>query len=196
MKNTLFCMHCGEIILGSDNVGGDEFPLCNRCSALYVSCEDCGRLILESTARYSDDDYPYCAGCFSNHEDNRAIHDYYYKPQPIFFGEGPRYFGVELEIDEGGEDEDNADRILDVANTDLRYHMYAKHDGSLNEGFEIISHPCSIDYHMNKIPWGKILDKAIYLGYTSHSSGTCGLHIHVSRKAFGNTVEEQDACIA
>ena len=197
MENTLTCMHCGEIILNTSNFGGDEFPLCNRCSSLYVTCEDCGRLILESTARYpNDSDYPYCADCFSSHEDNRIIHDYYYKPKPVFFGEGPRYFGVELEIDGAGEDECYAERILNIANNGAPARMYAKHDGSLEDGFELVTFPLSIDYHLKEMPWDKILYKARDLGYTSHSYGTCGLHVHVSRKAFGDTVEDQDACIA
>ena len=38
--------------------------------------------------------------------------------------------------------------------------------------------------------------EAVMMGYTSHQAGTCGLHIHVSRLAFGEDVEQQDACIA
>ena len=34
------------------------------------------------------------------------------------------------------------------------------------------------------------------LGYTSHQAGTCGLHVHVSRLAFGETEEQQDTAIA
>jgi hypothetical protein len=40
------------------------------------------------------------------------------------------------------------------------------------------------------------LAQAIRLGYRSHQAGTCGLHIHVSRRAFGEEEEAQDACIA
>ena len=39
------------------------------------------------------------------------IHDYYYKPDPIFYGKGQPHYGIELEIDEGGEYDDNAERI-------------------------------------------------------------------------------------
>ena len=52
-------------------------------------------------------DEAYCLTCYQRHNDH-SIHDYYYKPDPLFRGEGPRYFGVELEIDEAGEDCDNA----------------------------------------------------------------------------------------
>ena len=34
------------------------------------------------------------------------------------------------------------------------------------------------------------------MGYLSHQTSTCGLHVHVSRNAFGSTPEEQDAAIA
>ena len=39
--------------------------------------------------------------------------------------------GVELETDESGEDSDNAERILAVANADDE-RVYCKHDGSLS----------------------------------------------------------------
>ena len=34
------------------------------------------------------------------------------------------------------------------------------------------------------------------MGYRSHQAGTCGLHVHVSRAAFGKTYQEQDSAIA
>jgi hypothetical protein len=34
------------------------------------------------------------------------------------------------------------------------------------------------------------------MGYRSHQANTCGLHVHVNRTAFGDTEEDQDACIA
>ena len=47
---------------------------------------------------------------------DEIIHDYYYKPEPIFYGDGPRYLGVELELDDGGENEFCASKLLDIAN--------------------------------------------------------------------------------
>ena len=46
--------------------------------------------------------------------------------------------GVELEIDRGGEYDDNADQVSAVANRDAE-NLYIKHDGSLNEGMELVS---------------------------------------------------------
>ena len=64
-----------------------------------------------------------------------------------------KYFGVELELDEAGEDNENAQELLDIVNSN-RYeeeHMYAKHDGSLTEGFELVTHPMSLNYHCRDI---------------------------------------------
>ncbi len=34
--------------------------------------------------------------------------------------------------------------------------------------------------------------KAQSMGYLSHAAGTCGLHVHISRLAFGCTYEQQE----
>ena len=59
-----------------------------------------------------------------------------------------------------------------------------------------MTHPMSLDYHLTQMPWAEVCRKAVSLGYLSHQAGTCGLHVHVSRAAFGDTPEKQDAVIA
>ena len=39
----------------------------------------------------------------------------------------------------------------------------------------------SLSFHEHDMPWKSILEKAIELGYRSHQTDTCGLHIHVNR---------------
>ena len=39
-------------------------------------------------------------------------------PNPIFYGSGSRYFGVELEINCAGKDSENACRLMRLANQD------------------------------------------------------------------------------
>lgn len=73
---------------------------------------------------------------------------------------------------------------------------YCKHDGSLQDGFEIVTHPMTLDFHLNEMPWAALLQRAVSLGYQSHQAGTCGLHVHVNRTTFGATEAQQDACIA
>ena len=195
---TTRCQRCGERIWTDDNAGDGDIYLCQHCyERLYTTCEDCGRVILQDDAYYADDD-DYAARCYSchcRHTDHRVIHDYYYKPEPIFYGDGSRHFGVELEVDDGGESNANAAKIMAVANGGAE-RLYCKHDGSLSDGIEMVSHPMTLDYHMREMPWASILAEAKNLGYQSHKPGTCGLHVHVSRRAFGDTEAEQDEAIA
>ena len=90
----------------------------------------------------------------------------------------------------------NARELLEIANGLGQDRLYCKHDGSLSDGFELVTHPMTLQYHENQMPWAEILAQAVDMGYTSHQAGTCGLHVHVSRRAFGETEAEQEAAIA
>ena len=197
-NSTLVCAHCGKRIWRDSNAGSQEHPLCSHCfEHHYTICARCGRLLRNSEALYEDDDNDnsFCQTCYQSASRDKAIHDYYFKPAPIFYGTGPRYFGVELEVDGAGEDRDNARKVLEIANQN-RNHLYIKHDGSLDDGMELVTHPMSLDYHCTEMPWSEILTCLKEMGYTSHQAGTCGLHAHISRAAFGQTEAEQDAAIA
>ena len=199
-ENTVLCRECGERIWREDNAGTDHTPLCKNCyDERYTSCCDCGALLHIANANYEDSDedeeHPYCSSCYQRHFRNASIHDYYYKPWPIFYGEGPRFFGVELEIDGAGEDREHAQALLSIANSDSE-RMYIKHDGSLDDGLELVTHPMSLTEHLCRFPWEALCAKAAALGYLSHRATTCGLHVHVSRRAFGETERQQDAAIA
>ena len=49
---------------------------------------------------------------------------------------------------------------------------------------------------MNEFPWEEILHRAVRLGYRSHQTSTCGLHIHVNRDSLASGSEEQDEVIS
>ena len=196
-RESVVCAHCGCRVLYDENAGSGELPLCGRCyDDYYTSCERCGAIIHRDDACY-DDEYSsdaYCSRCYQSRNSDKPIKDYYYKPEPIFYGDGPRYLGVELEVDCAGHSDDNAESVMDIANRDEPY-IYCKHDGSLEDGFEIVTHPLSLDHHMNDMPWSDILDKLRSMGYLSHKAGTCGLHVHVNRSSLGNTKTEQEEVI-
>ena len=54
----------------------------------------------------------------------------------------------------------------------------------------------TLDYHINTMNWKEVFEKALSMGYRSHQTQTCGLHIHVNRSAFGETAEEQEDVIS
>jgi len=195
-SETTTCDCCGERIYRGEAQGNSRITLCDNCYEYnYTHCEDCGRLIHNDDAMYDfDSDYPYCPECYSKLKET-AIKPYNYKPEPIFYGSGNFFMGAELEIDRGGEDDDNARDLLDIGNRDEE-HIYCKHDGSLDDGFEIVSHPMTLEYHMGEMNWVEVFDKAVSMNYRSHQTHTCGLHIHVNRSAFGMDADEQEDVIS
>lgn len=195
-NQTTTCDCCGGRIWNDDVQGDSNTALCNNCYEYnYTHCERCGRLIHNDNTYYidEDDDYPYCSECCEQIR-NTTIKSYNYKPEPIFYGSGNLFMGIELEIDKGGEYEKHANSILDIANR-LCEHIYCKHDGSIDSGFEIVSHPMTYDYHLTSMNWHEVFDTAIEMGYRSHQTKTCGLHIHVNRNAFGKNYETQEEAI-
>lgn len=90
------------------------------------------------------------------------------------------YFGAEIETC-GSEETTFA---IGLNHTDDIFHC--EHDGSLDEGgYEIISQPMTMNYwKLRKEEIGATFNKLIALGQRSDETSCCGLHIHVSRKAF------------
>ena len=72
-----------------------------------------------------------------------------------------------------------------LENMDL---AYLKNDGSLNNGFEIVTHPMSHDFFKNEAGdfWAVLEDLRSKAGVRvkSWNTRTCGLHIHISRTGF------------
>ena len=191
---TTLCYECGTRIFNIDAVGGNtERPLCERCyDDHYTNCDSCGRLISQVEAYYEDGDYALCPSCIRN----GPLYSYSYKPQPIFYGDDSNLFiGVELEMDCGGRSRDNARRLTEIANASEPL-IYIKEDGSLDEGFEVVTMPLTLQYHLEHMPWRDLAKEALYMGYLSHKAGTCGLHCHINRTFFGNTYEEQERNIS
>ncbi len=192
---TVQCDNCLRRVWRDNTVGNSTYTLCEDCRERYYTyCEECGALVHNDDACYFDDeDLPYCRDCFERMNCN-PIKNYSYKPEPIFYGSSNLFLGVELEVDKGGYIRENAQELLELANTSTE-RIYCKHDGSLSDGFEIVSHPMCLDYHTKEMNWKDILTKAASMGYLSHNTSTCGLHIHCSRNAFGSTFEEQEEAI-
>jgi hypothetical protein len=192
--------HYDRVCLGCE----DDAALCDRCGELntwdntiridsgYAYCDDC-----QSACGIF-----YCDECDEHHENecqyssSNLIHDYSYKPDPAFkylsdidgdLGgrsrrQGKVFMGFELEVEAQSSREAGAQLTVDVLGED---YVYLKNDGSLSNGFEIVSHPATLAYHKTRS--FEVLDTlAKEHNYTSWRAGTCGLHVHISREAFDN----------
>jgi hypothetical protein len=131
---------------------------------------------------------------------NRSINSYSYNPNPVFFDRSgelgtdeisdfiPKkhnelYMGMELEIEARNRDLDIDAEARKLNRGPIGKYVYIKDDGSLNHGFEIVSYPMSFDFWMKNFPWEEI--NGLRGKFSSHDSGSCGGHIHMSRDAFG-----------
>ena len=151
---------------------GDTY--CERChESNAYQCEDCG------DDCWSGDDH-YCHDDDDDYQENSPIHSYSYRPSPAFFGKGKYYLGFELEVEarNSGRHE-GAEMAQDLFGA----HVYLKDDGSLNDGFEIVTHPHTLTEYQTNFNWAG-LNKLKNQGLRSWNTSTCGLHVHVSREAF------------
>lgn len=200
-ENYYRCNDC-ELLYSRSNVHADRYGnvICESCyeSHDWCTCERCDTIISYDDANWDDDRDAYlCDDCYSRVRRSRNFHDYYYKPNPEFkFRDSETHsptltnavltFGVELEVDDGDDHLDLADKL-----SELDQPIYMKHDGSLgSEGVEIVTHPCSLAYHQYELRWAEISRVCRANGFKSHDAGTCGLHIHVGRKQMG---QDEDA---
>lgn len=126
------------------------------------------------------------------------INEYYYKPKTFTLhklnNENNLYIGCEIEVAMGGESEDNAKIVSEMMNTNDTY-VYIKHDGSLIDGMEIVTMPCTYEFYQS-LNYKNTFDKLVKLGYKAHDTSCCGLHMHVNRDFFGNSKLEQDLNIS
>ena len=92
------------------------------------------------------------------------------------------YYGVELEVEKrNNADERTASKIHDSFTYDNMQFALLKGDGSLSNGFEIVSCPGTINAHRKY--WDKFFNSEAIKEVKSWNTDTTGMHIHISRTA-------------
>ena len=86
-------------------------------------------------------------------------------------------YGIELEVERRNNAHDNiSEQIHDSVYDFARL----KSDGSLSNGFEIVTTPCSFAYQKNA--WSKFLKSDLTKQIRGWRTDTAGLHIHIGKK--------------
>ena len=187
------CDCCGKKITNPIRVGNKKY--CRKCyNDMFVRCSRCGSNELRVNATETRDGGYLCKDCGKYHFIT-AYHRYY--PKIKFFGNNHSnavpYLGFELEVDEGGESDRNCTKLMKDINKPDEIFAYCSHDGSLSDGFEIITQPASMEYHNSiKDVYAKSFSNLKKNGYMSHDTTTCGFHVHFNRSYYG---ENEKACI-
>jgi hypothetical protein len=172
---TYWCERC-------ENTYSDNYPSYQVVDLDVYWCEDCcqnGAEWCDSCDQYTRDGCTDCGG---------QVHQYSYKPNPVFYGEDNNklHFGIELEMEIRDNDLVGSSEYIMEMMGDF---VYLKEDSSINSGgyrgFEMVSHPATLDYFANNKNLWTTLDylKRVHTA-RSWDAKNCGLHIHISRKGF------------
>jgi len=156
-----------------------ENEACPDCAGDMWVCQSCGLF-----TNYGE----YCEDCDNSENDEEPDYSnvYFadYKPCPRFYPEQTDppelYLGVELETDKYP---DSSAKVSACKQLD-HVQIYLKADGSLINGVEIVSHPATLHYHLNTLPWADIIKIVKDNGGQSHNARTCGIHVHFNKDFF------------
>lgn len=203
------CTHCGELTHSLREHNGEHycegcfdsaFFTCRTCGAVEsysnveamanildemgsydnrYRCVNCLEGKLEVVCPYNDYAITSCVSCPKRKSCDPFVNSWNYRPELTFYGDTDKVdeltFGIEIEIDKVDNNMRNFIKIRDKIEC-----IYAKNDGSINDGFELVSHPMTYDY-IKTVDWEGVFKRASALGYRSHDTNTCGYHIHIGR---------------
>jgi len=176
--------------------------VCTKCGRNSILCDECKKFTKNTKQLIVDMEYHVnackkcinryykCSKCGTYHLENQECQDiwkYNLKPIIKFIGQGNRYFGIELEISHkddiynsqhgnSGERKQLAEKVIAI----FGHNFYIKHDGSVQNGLEVVSHPMTknnIFTNFDRYKFTQLKD----LGFIDHES--CGLHMHVSKNS-------------
>jgi hypothetical protein len=174
------CSDC-ERQFTSDEYGGRDTNggwVCRNCAANYFVCDNCDDVCHR-------DDYGSDGECSECAQRERDVLEHAADAPSTKFGNGKQFFGVELEV-EGGQA-----KAREALNSLGRDFAICKEDGSLYDGFEIVTAPATLDVQRER--WARFFNGA-QRGLRSFKTETCGLHVHCSRKPLTDLTVAKTVC--
>lgn len=197
---TTSCDICGRYLRRRDayQTVDSDYDYCEHCyNNETYRCSDCGsRFRYEDDLREIDGRW-YCDDCYDAHapviQSYHSMKDY---GDIIFHGDADRrnelYIGCEIESD--SDHRVDRERIAGGVKDILGDFVNIENDGSLNFGFEVITHPATLNYHLSMIPkYRETFEYLIDNDMRGHDISTTGMHYHIDRRYFGS---KEDSSIA
>ena len=182
------CEDCGKWFYR----GFSKQTRCEACRPSSKTCIVCGKKFMGTVHDLCCSDQ--CKHIKRERIDTASICGYSYKPACRFqtVSSGPSnepsvgnlYLGFELEV--AGRDHYLDDQTCAGIVQNLLPNTYCKYDGSVDGGFEIVSHPGTLAFHQKN---GSRFRKAmrILTGLEfENENRQCGLHVHVNREFLRN----------
>lgn len=193
LGNIYYCLRCGIWHKTSNRPvftvkdGDRVFSMCeNGYRNMVCICDCCGEPTLRMNS-YDYNDKTFCRQCYQDRTKYmiKSYHEhidlkwYDDNNEPTDRQRGTPYFGFELEVGAGGESDSASEEVIKMFDEEV----YTMHDGSIEEGFEIISHPHTEKALFN-MPYDDVFKRLADMGYLSHNISCCGLHLHIGREMF------------
>lgn len=185
------CHHCNyrgnsdEWVVGTDS-DGNSVAFCSYDHAFEAGYESCATSycsdVTADPSGFCVSHRPCnCGRCYECRSRFR-IHNYSYKPRPIFHGDGPLYLGLECELNTGYSH--SRGTVAEYVTGQVGNLAYMKEDGSLSNGFELVTHPMSYPWALENFPWHMFTEMRDRFGM--RNADECGIHVHVSRDGFSD----------
>ena len=181
-KDIILCEHCERPTLLSNVIQSEGLSICQRCARNLGTCDSCKKQSLTTASTYEDNSLYLCKTC--RHATGKATrwnwrHRPKFIPHTLPDEKNPILIGIENEISANHKtkvvnDYDLANQVTKLYSEDLVYIMY---DGTIDYGFEIVTHPMSYEFF-------KTLNLNAIVPKGTVESKTTGMHIHISRTAF------------
>lgn len=203
-KKVFLCGNCGaekptakryEIISRREMT---EKSLCHNCF-VHLTCNKCNYIPNQASVSYRFDTNNSCTECERvGVERGKAIKSYATKPRPRIYGiaDTLQYirtpipiYGIELEVstEKGIHSNSGIAESIDAAiNAQPYQYIYIKSDGTIPQGFEIVTQPMTLKFLQENSLVDQIYEKAKEMEIISHDTGCCGMHIHVPKIIFTN----------
>ena len=99
--------------------------------------------------------------------------------------ENTLFMGMELEVERSRKSSNSVSVIAHDALRGLDGNAIVVSDGSLTDGFEMVSIPATLGYH--ETIWKPFLRSDIRKHIVSYMRESCGIHIHMSKECFSAT---------
>jgi hypothetical protein len=165
---------------------GERFGKCSRCNK--VDWQENLHLD-EERGRY------FCPECWIEEEKRNYIRDYGYSPNEFSMNKNkwdvPLFLGIELEVQKSEKSKKDvlalAKELTEFLKGEKKEKLfYFKRDGSVPNGFEIVTHPFTLQYAHRNIKFQKMLKWMKANDFSSEESGMCGLHVHASKEFYND----------
>lgn len=192
------CDECGEYCLQLEATRTrDGKILCEECLLnSYHFCGECEEWVPEDEYNIHEDT---CNSCYEERENgiDRILGYHEFSNWRERKAPGDKYqtllFGFELEVENNSYDYSN-EYLAKKVRREFGDLVITAHDGSLDSGFEIISHPMNLNFIYSV---KDTIKSALELlqKHTTSENGTCGFHIHINRRFLGATKDIQNETI-